>query len=116
MIAVRYLGGMGQRSFDGIRIGAGAIPAHHVNFLVTLQPGQDGISRAIWQEIERAPCFQVDQDGSVAVSAPEWSGKGNDVTAIPSPKNPTGRFRAWIVTCFTPMELSNWHMSRVQMG
>ena len=59
---------------------------------MTLEPGQDGIGRAIGQEIERAPCFQIDQNSSVAVCAPEGSGKGSDVAITPSPKNRTGEF------------------------
>jgi len=43
-----------------IRIGTGAIPADHVNFLVTLQPRQDGFSRAIWQEIKRPARLKID--------------------------------------------------------
>src|SRR5712692_8561217 len=48
-----------------------AIPADHVNFLVTFQPGEDGFSSAVRYQIERVPCFQVDQNGSVAVPAPD---------------------------------------------
>jgi hypothetical protein len=71
VIVVRHLSGMRQRPLHGICIGTGAIPADHVNFLVTLQPGKDGFSRAIWQEIKRPARLKIDQNGSVAVRAPQ---------------------------------------------
>ena len=36
--------------------------------------------------------LQIDQDRSERLSTSEWSGKGNGVAAIPSPKNRTGGF------------------------
>jgi hypothetical protein len=53
MIAVGYLRGSRQRPLGCIRIGAGPIAADDFNFLVPFEPGQDRISRAIWQETSR---------------------------------------------------------------
>ena len=69
VVAVRNLSRMRQCAFHRIRVSTGAIPADHVNFLVTLQPGKDGFSRAIWQEIKRPARLKIDQNGSVAVRA-----------------------------------------------
>src|SRR5258708_39134711 len=82
---------MRQGSFDGIRIGTGSVSADDFNFLVILQPGQDRFSSAVWQEIEWLAALKVDQNGSVAVPAPDgeiihpqhpyrFIGKGRDGT------------------------------------
>ena len=46
------LGRMRQCSLDRIRISTGPVSAHYFNFLVTLEPGENGISGAIRQQIE----------------------------------------------------------------
>ena len=38
--------------------------------------------------------FQVHQDCAESIAAPKRSGKGNDVTIVPSPKNRAGYFRS----------------------
>src|SRR5579863_1707845 len=71
MIAVCHLNGLWQRPVDCIRIGTGAVSADHFNFLVACEPGQDGISSAVRQEIERLASFDVHQKRAVAVSPSE---------------------------------------------
>ena len=92
MVAVGDLGGMWEGAFRRICVGAGPVSADDFNFRVTLQPGQDGFRRAVRQEIERLTGLQIDQNGAVAVPPPQRLGKGNGVTAIPSPKNRAGMF------------------------
>ena len=92
VIPISHLGGVRQSPPDGNCVRTRAIPADHFNLLVPLEPRQDGFSRAICQQIKRFACLKVNQDRSVAVPAPDGLGKGNGVTAIPSPKNRAGMF------------------------
>src|SRR5436305_9734436 len=92
MISISHLGGMRQRSVHRVGIGAGPISADHVNFSMAFEPGKNSVSGAIGQEIDWPARLEIDQNGSIAVPTSHGSGKGNDVTAIPSPKNRTGRF------------------------
>ena len=65
VVAVRHLSRMRQCAFHRIRVSTGAIPADYVNFLMALQPGQDGFSGAIWQQIERLSGLIVRSIGAV---------------------------------------------------
>ncbi len=68
---VSDLGRMRQGPLDGISIAIGPITADDINVLMPNQPGKNGIRGAIRQQIEWLACFEVDQDGAVAISSPE---------------------------------------------
>ena len=48
VVPISDLRRMRQCSLHGIRVRTGAIPADHFNFLVPLEPRQDGFSRAVY--------------------------------------------------------------------
>src|SRR6266705_1551379 len=87
VVPISDLRRMRQCSLHCIRVSIGAIPADHVNFLVLLQPGEDGFSGAIGQEIEWLAGLKIDQNGSIPVPTPEGSGKGSHVAMAPSPSS-----------------------------
>ena len=116
VIAIRDLSGMRQDLTHRIGKGAGPIPADHLNFWMTGEPGLDGLSRAIRQEIEWPSRLKVDENRSVGVCPSEGSGEGNGVAAIPSPKNRTGRFLYIRLKPFSPPVSPDAVSQRVNPG
>src|SRR6266704_3145555 len=85
VVPISDLRRMRQCSLHCIRVSTGAIPADHVNFLVLLQPGEDGFSGAIGHEIERLAGLKIDQNGSIPVPTPHGE--------IIKPQHPHRRIR-----------------------
>jgi hypothetical protein len=76
MVPIRDLRGMRQDLAHRIRKGTGPIPADYLNFWVRGEPGLDRFSGTVGQEIEGAPCLDVNQNRAICVCPPDGLGKG----------------------------------------
>lgn len=56
---------------DGLRVGAGTIPADDLDAGVFAQPGGEGLRRAVGQHVDHAPGLDVDQHGAVGAALAE---------------------------------------------
>lgn len=70
----------------------GAIAADPLDPWMALEPPCKGLGTAIRQQFHRPMRQQIDDNGAIGVTTPKRLGKGNGVTAIPSPKNRAGMF------------------------
>jgi len=116
MIAVSHLNCLGSAFFQCLRIRAGTIATHYLDPRMRFQPGHDGGGFAIGQQINRTVALQIHQQGAVAVTFFQRSGKGNDVAIIPSPKNRTGKFLYIRLKPFSPPVSSDAVSQRVNPG
>src|SRR5690348_171240 len=66
------------------------------------QPARKAVSRALGQEIGDTGALLINDQRAIALAPLPWSGKGNGVAAIPSPKNRTGRFLYIRLKPFSP--------------
>src|SRR5258708_14568936 len=94
----------------------GAITADHINRGMLLQPGFDTLHRAVGEQINGLTALQVTDQRAVAESALVWSGKGNAVPSIPSPKNWTGEFPHIQLKPFSPPVSPDAASQRVNPG
>src|SRR5450755_600927 len=71
VVPISDLRRMRECPLHGIRVSTGAIPAHHVNFLVFREPGEDCFGGAICQEIERLASLKIDENRCIPVPTPD---------------------------------------------
>src|SRR5439155_17172584 len=90
MKPVGALDRLGNRSLSRSSIVPSAIPAHDPDFWVRFHPGGCGFGFSIGEDIFDLMSLQIDQKRAEGTSTLEWSGKGNDVAIVPSPKNRAG--------------------------
>jgi hypothetical protein len=93
-----------------------AITTHQIDFWMSLHPDFGGFCFAVSQEVNDLVALQIYQDRAEFSPTTERSGKGNDVTAIPSPKNRTGRFLYIRLKPFSPPVSPDGVSQRVNPG
>jgi hypothetical protein len=90
--AIGYLLGGGSALLGSFGIIASPIPADNLHAWMGDQPLEQRFGFPIRQQVYWHPFFQIDEDCAVGAAAAKGLGKGNGVTAIPSPKNRAGMF------------------------
>ena len=64
MKAVGYLLGLRSAEPDTLGVGTGAVTADHLHLRVSAEPGGEGVSRTVGEQIDNPMPLQVDQDGA----------------------------------------------------
>jgi hypothetical protein len=90
--AISNLKSFGRSQSRSISKGSSTVARDQLDAGMRFEPCCEGIRRSVWQDINWDMPLEIHQHGSVALTLAPWSGKGNDVAIIPSPKNRTGRF------------------------
>nr|WP_248843287.1 hypothetical protein [Streptomyces virginiae] len=68
VVAIRDVDGVGGAEAPGLRIGAGAVSADHLDSRVGGEPSAHGLDAAVGQEVDDVTGLDVDQDRRVDVS------------------------------------------------
>src|SRR5215469_14376911 len=83
--AIRDLLRLGSSFARALCIRSCSVTANHLNAGMSYEPGLQCFRLPVWQEIHNAMALEINEDRGIRSSLADGSGKGNDVTIIPSP-------------------------------
>src|SRR5437764_8126247 len=113
---IRHLCCLRGSTGGSIDIRLPAISTHNLHLWVCSQPPANALCFAISKQIHNFVRLQVHENAAKALATSPTSGKGNDVTIIPSPKNCTGGFLHIQLKPFVPPVWPDAVSPRVKTG